>query len=218
MVRRVRWYAVLPQVGQRCNPRFDESAPATCLVTFGWVLSSAILGALFSSAERGTVATASPNFTEPEDLSRCPGYGKRNPQFSQWASFWRDRIRSRVVRLVRWYSVPPQTGQRRNPLSEESAAVTCLVTFGSGFSSAVLKAPLSSANGGTLAGSFPNCDEPGDFRSCLGKKRGPRHRAHSCSRYPKAHTSLYINPCLTGSAFVSPHLGHGEVMTNDRDS
>ena len=159
MLRRVRWYFVLPQVGQRRNPRFDESAPVTCLVTFGWVFCSAILGAFFSSAERGAVATASPNFTEPDDLSRCPGYGKRNPHFSQRATFGRDRIRSRVVRWIRWYSVLPQTGQRRNPRPEESAAVTCLVTFGSGLSSAVLKAPLSSAKGGALTGPFPNCDE-----------------------------------------------------------
>jgi hypothetical protein len=209
VVRLVRWYFVLPQVGQR---RFDESAPVTCLVTFGWVLSSAILGVLFSSAERGTVAPASLNFSEPDDLSGCPGYGKRNPHSSQRAIHGRDRIRSRVVRLVRWYFVLPQTGQRRNPRSEESAAATCSVTFGSGFSSAVLKAPLSSAKGGALTGSFPNCDEPRDFPSCLGIKRGRRHRAHSCSRYPKAHTSLYMTPCLTGSVFVSPHLGHGEVM------
>ena len=71
MVRWVRWYFMLPQVGQQRNPRFDESAPVTCWVTFGWVFSSAIFGALFSSAERGKVATASFNFTEPEDLSRC---------------------------------------------------------------------------------------------------------------------------------------------------
>jgi hypothetical protein len=142
VVRRIRWYAVLPQTGQRRNPRFDESAPATCLVTFGWVFSSSILGALFSSAERGTVATASPNFAEPDDLSRCPGYGKRNPHFSQRATFGRDRIRSRVVRWIWWYAVLPQTGQRRNPRSEESAAVTCLIPFGSGLSSTVLKALL----------------------------------------------------------------------------
>jgi len=159
VVRRVRWYAVLPQVGQRCNPRFDESAPGTCWVTFGWVFSSAILVALFSSAERGTVATGSLNFIKPDDLSRCPGYGKRTPHFSQRAIRGRDRIRSRVVRWVRWYAVLPQTGQRRKPRSEESAAVTYLVTFGSRFSSTVLKAPLSSAKGGGLTGPFPICDE-----------------------------------------------------------
>ena len=159
MVRRVRWYFVLPQTGQRRNPRSMESAAVTCPVTCGSGFSSTVLGALSSSAERGTVATASPNFAEPDDLSRCPGYGKRNPHFSQRATFGRDRIRSRVVRWIRWYSVLPQTGQRRNLRPEESAAVTCLVTFGSGLSSAVLKAPLSSAKGGALTGPFPNCDE-----------------------------------------------------------
>jgi hypothetical protein len=68
MVRRVRWYFVLPQVGQRRNPWFAESAPATRLVTFGCVFSSAIPGAFFSSAGHGAVATASRNFTEPDDL------------------------------------------------------------------------------------------------------------------------------------------------------
>jgi hypothetical protein len=123
-----------------------------------------------------------------------------------------------VVRLVRWYCVLPQTGQRRNPRPGESAAVTCLVTFGSGFYAAVLKAPLSSATWATVAASFPNSNERGDFPSCLGIKRGPRHPAHLCSRYPKAHTSLYLSPCLTGSVFVAPHLGHGELMTTPEDS
>jgi hypothetical protein len=68
LVRWVWWYFVLLQVGQRRNPRFDESVPVTCWVTFGWAFSSAIMGALFSSVERGSVATASPNFPESEDL------------------------------------------------------------------------------------------------------------------------------------------------------
>jgi hypothetical protein len=68
VVRWVRWYFGLPQVGQQRDPLFEEFAPVACLVTFGWAFSSAILGGLFSSAERGTVATASSNLTEPEGL------------------------------------------------------------------------------------------------------------------------------------------------------
>jgi len=49
MVRRERRYAVLPQAGQRRNPRFEETAAVPCLAIFGWELSAAVLEALPSS-------------------------------------------------------------------------------------------------------------------------------------------------------------------------